>query len=264
MKKKFVFAAVIAAAAVITAGCGSSELDDAKLSKPEPPNVVTQIPTTEPVIEPTTENKGKSLEERIVDELSPVTWDYDEQTVAVKTVGNDEFGYISVPEDWFLDEDAAALSDDILTYENEPYINNGNSAMDSMIMETCDADFVNSKVESVLRIAEADQDVTEVAYEYADIDGKNAVIVKFKYDELHKLMYTLFIANDDETMLYIVSYESCNPQIVGLIDTFTRTAPEETTTDTTETGDSTGTTDTSDSAGTETDTTTTTTTTAVG
>lgn len=263
MKKRFAFAAVIAAAAVITAGCGNSELNDAKLSKPEPPNIVTQAPTTEHVTELTTENKEKSLDERIVDELSPVTWDYDEQTLAVKTVGNDEFGYISVPVDWFLAEDVSALSDDVLTYENEPYINNGNYAMDSMIMETCDADYVNSKVESVLRIAEEDQSVTEVAYEYADIDGKNAVIVKFKYDELHKLMCSLFIANDDETMLYVVSYESSNPQIVGLIDTFTRTAPEEMTTDTTETSDSATTADTADTTDNETDTTSTTTT-AVG
>ncbi|MBR5165279.1 MAG: hypothetical protein IKW87_06965 [Ruminococcus sp.] len=260
MKKFAAVTAIIAAAAIITTGCGSSKLDDAKLSKPEPPVLYTQPPTTEPVTEPTTEKKEKSLEERVVDKLSPVTWDYDGQTFAVKTVGNDEFGYIQIPEDWFLDEDIAQLDDSILTYENEPYILNGNYAMDSMIMDKCDAGLARTKVESILREAESDQAVTEVAYEYPEIDGREAVLVEFKYEKLHKLRYTLFIANDEETEMHIISYESCNPQYIALLNSYTRKAPEGMSTDTTGTGDSTATT--TSGTGTDTDTSSDTTTTA--
>ncbi len=262
MKKFAAVTAVIAAAAIITTGCGSSKLDDAKLSKPEPPVLYTQPPTTQPVTEPTTEKKEKSLEERVVDKLSPVTWDYDEQTFAVKTVGNDEFGYIQIPEDWFLDEDVAQLDDSILTYENEPYTLNGNYAMDSMIMDKCDAGMAHSKVESILREAESDQSVTEVAYEYPEVDGREAVFIEFKYDDLNKLRYTLLIGNEEQTVMHVITYESSNPKVVDLLRTFTREAPEGMSTDTTGTGDSTATTTSGTGTDTGTDTSSDTTTTA--
>lgn len=258
MKKNAIIAAVLALSAAVTTACGSSELNDEKLSKPELPTLYTQPTTeaaTEPATEPTTENKNKSLEERVVDKLSPVTWKYDKSEIKTQIVGNDEFGYIEIPEDWFLDEDVAALSDDILTYENEMYILNGSYAMDSMIMDKCDAAFASSQVESLLREAERDQSVTEVAYEYPEVDGREAVFVEFKYDELNKLRYTLLIGNEEQTEMHIITYESSNPNIIGLLKTFTRKAPEELTTDTTSTGDST---DTTDATGSETDTTTTT------
>ena len=187
-------------------------------------------------------------------------WDYDEQTFAVKTVGNDEFGYIQIPEDWFLDEDFAALSDDIITYENEPYILNGGYAMDSMIMDKCDAGMAHSKVESILREAESDQSVTEVAYEYPEVDGREAVFIEFKYDDLNKLRYTLLIGNEEQTVMHVITYESSNPKVVDLLRTFTREAPEGMSTDTTGTGDSTATT--TSGTGTDTDTSSDTTTTA--
>ncbi|MDO4864821.1 MAG: hypothetical protein Q4A05_11695, partial [Ruminococcus sp.] len=223
MKKNAVLAAAIAVSAALMTACGSSELNDEKLSKPEPPVLYTQPETeatTEPETEPTTENKDKSLEERVVDELSPVTWKYDDAEIKTKIVGNDELGYIEIPEDWFLDEDVAALTDDILTYENEMYILNGGYAMDSMILDKCDADFAHSQVESILREAESDQRVTEVAYEYPEVDGREAVFIEFKYDDLNKLRYTLLIGNEENTEMHVVSYESSNPNIVDLLRTF--------------------------------------------
>ncbi|MBR6069982.1 MAG: hypothetical protein IKP78_05270 [Ruminococcus sp.] len=264
MKKNALIAAVLVLSAALTTACGSSELNDEKLSKPEPPVLYTQpetAATTEPT-EPTTENKNKSLEERVVDKLSPVTWKYDKSEIKTQIVGNDEFGYIEIPEDWFLDEDVAALTDDILTYENDMYILNGDYAMDSMIMDKCDADFAHSEVESILREAESDQRVTEVAYEYPEVDGREAVFIEFKYNDINKLRYTLLIGNEEQTEMHIITYESSNPNIVDLLRTYTRKAPEGMSTDTTSTGDSTETTDaTGTETGSETDTTTTATTT---
>ena len=262
MKKKAIIATVLMVSAAIITACGSSELNDAKLSKPEPPVIMTQpttVATTEPFTEPTTENKDKTLEERVVTKLSPVKWKYDNAEIKTQIVGNDEFGYIEVPEDWFLDEDMDSLSDSIITYENEAYILNGNYAMDSMIMDNCDSSLASTVVESILREAESDQDVTEVAYDYPEIDGKQAVIIQFKYDELNKLKYTLCIANEEGSKMHVITYESSNPNIVDLLKTFTRTAPEGFSTET-----GTNTTTTSSDSTEETSDSTTTTTTAIG
>lgn len=236
MKRTAIITAVLMVSAALTTACGNSELNDEKLSKPEPPVIVTQPTTeatTEPKTEPTTENKDKSLEERVVNKLSAVTWDYDDTEIKTKIVGNDDLGYIEVPEDWFLDEDFSLLTEDVLTYENEPYFTeSGNYLMDSLIMDKCEASSLNKRVETLLYEAEDDQQVTEVSYSYPEIDGVDAVIVQFKYEEINKLRYTLFIRNDDSTICFVTCYETSNPNIADLIYTFTRTAPEGFSTDT--------------------------------
>ncbi|MBR6996889.1 MAG: hypothetical protein IKH96_12885 [Ruminococcus sp.] len=236
MRKIAVFAAVFALTAAIAGGCGSSEKTSSKKTRSEKvteaatveeataeteTEEVTEAETTEASAETAAESVDDALKRKMVDELSPITWDY-ESDLKTQTVGDDRFGHIDIPEDWFLDEDVAALTDDILTYENKPYEINGRVAMDTTILDIVDPSALRDRFSDILTDAAKDKEATEIATIAEELDGKMSSGVIVKYDDLHKLMLHLFVTDDAETEVYFICIETSNPEIIDLYKTYKR------------------------------------------
>lgn len=236
MRKIAVIAAVFALTAAIAGGCGSSGKESSKKEKSEKAtNAAAEEATTvaeaeeentEAATEAVSETVDEALQRKMVEELSPIEWADDESELKTQTVGDDKFGHIDIPEDWFLDEAMSALTDDILAYENEPYEVNGRTAMDTVILEVMQPFTLKDRFGDILTSAAKDSSVTEIATVAEELDGKMSSGVIVKYDDLHKLILNLFVTDDAETEVYFINIETSDPRVIDLYKTFKRPAKE--------------------------------------
>lgn len=244
MRKTAIIAALLALTVAASGGCGSTEKRSSKKDKSEKTTKETSAvadTTAEAETDGTEEDpeggesttaasQTESFDDmflrKSVDQLSPVTWDYDDSDFKVKTVGDDKFGHIDIPEDWFLDEDVALLTDSILTYENKPYDLNGQTAMDSVILEVVQPYMVRDKVEDIMYDALEDDNVTEMESGGVNLDGKEGAYMKFKLEKKNKIMMHMFVTDDAESEAYFIVVESSNPDIIDLYKTYKRPVKE--------------------------------------
>ena len=240
MRKIAVIAAAFALTAAIAGGCGSSGKAGSKKTKSEKATSsaadetttraeteeAEEEETTEEATEAASETVDEALQRKMVDELSSIEWADDDSELKTKTVGDDKFGHIDVPEDWFLDEAMAALSDDVLVYENEPYEVNGRTAMDTIIGEVMQPFTLKDRFGDILTSAAKDSSASEIATVAEELDGKMSSGVIVKYDDLHKLILNLFVTDDAETEVYFINIETSDPRVMDLYKTFKRPAKD--------------------------------------
>lgn len=176
----------------------------------------TAVPTgeNEVVNNENNTNESKSFDDKKVDKIAGVNWNYEPLDFSkLKWLKTEEDGNICIPENWNADEDVQALGADMIVYTTE-------DVSSSIIIKDCSASSANSEVQSLLSKMAADIQLEEWSYETIKIDGRNAVVVNAKFNGINHIQSNMFIATEDQQRMVVVCVESPDPNVTKLINTF--------------------------------------------
>lgn len=240
--KKFV--PVLCLAALTLTACGSSDVTDetsdtasvsaeqteASEEISEEPEESDEAEETSAAAEEQNTSTASERENKIVEELSPISWEYDDSDFEVQRVGDAELGYIDIPADWTYDEDLAALAEMAnsappMVYESPFYEADGIEKMDIMSIESVYSSMLQLDMSETLNNLEMDNDVKEICVRNRDINGMRASsVIGLRSDR-----YTVktYVAAEDESgqcVIRRVTIDSNNPKVVDLIETYSFSA----------------------------------------
>lgn len=161
----------------------------------------------------TTDGK-KTFEEKKVDKLSPVAWKYDNIDFSdLKWLNTDKYGNICIPNNWEKYSDVAMLTDEALAYGLS-------DSSQTIIIKDCKSSEANDEVQSILEKLANDITLEEWSYNQKKIDGRVAITVNAKFENINHVQSTMFIATPDQSRMIIVCIEAGDPNVSNLLDSY--------------------------------------------
>lgn len=163
----------------------------------------------------TSEDNTKTFEEKKVDKISDVTWEYNNIDFKnLKWLNTEKYGNICIPSNWELYKDVQTLDETVIAYGLP-------DSSQSIVIRDCISGVAKDEIESLLSKLSADSQLEEWSREIITIKNKTGVVINAKFKGINHIQSTLFIASADQKRLIIVMVEAPDPNVRNLLNTFT-------------------------------------------